>query len=1541
MGLSCRFPTALDPKEFWSLLVAGRDVIGDMPARRLAGDPRLLALDPRLRRGGFLDQIDELDAGFFGISPREAATMDPQQRLVLELGWEVLEDVGLTPDQVRGRAVGVFVGAIWDDWAALVARSASARESPHAMTGTHRSIIANRLSYALGVRGPSLTVDSAQSSSLVAVHVACESLARGESDLALAGGVNLIMSADSLAVSSGFGALSRRGYCATLDAGADGYVRGEGGGFVALKRLPDALAEGDRIYCVIRGSAVNSDGGGATLTAPDRAGQEAVIRAAYRSAGVSPASVQYVELHGSGTPVGDPIEAAALGGALGACADVAVGSVKTNLGHLEGAGGIAGLIKTALCVHHGRLVPSLHHESPNPEAMLDRWRLRVQTETTAWPAPDRPLVAGVTSIGMGGTNCHVVLEQAPIGERRAVAGPAATGPIPYVLSARTPAALRAQAERLLAHLDAHPDVALPDVAWALASTRSAFEHRAAVVAAERAELRAGLRALADDRPAPRLVQGERRPGGRVAFVFPGQGSQWPGMALQLLEAEPVFAAQMAACAAALDPYLDRPLLDALRDGSALERVEIVQPLLFAVMVSLAALWRHHGVTPSVVVGHSQGEVAAAYVAGALTLEDAARIIAVRSRLGAPLVTTSGVASVALGAAELDGRLARWAGRLSIAAHNGPHAAVVAGDAGALDQLIAECEAAGVRARRVPAAYASHSAHVEPLRDELVAALAAVRPCAARIPIVSSVTGEPVDGERLDAGYWYRNLRQPVQFHAALQAAAADLVIEVSPHPVLLAAIRDILGERAGGNAVGTLRRDDGGIDQFRLALAEAYAAGAAVDLTPCLGGARPVDLPTYAFQRQRYWLAADELDGPVGFDGPDGAEDDLDAPAAVELAPASRPGDAGAPALADVVRAHVAAVLGHRRPDDVAMTRTFRDLGVDSGLSAQICDRLGRAIGARLTTSELFDHPTPAALAERLEQLRGPRAPSAGAARASLPRATRAARRRIRPDEPIAIVGMACRLPGGIDDPDGLWQLLADRGDAITGFPTDRGWDLSRLDVASATRYGGFVRHACEFDAELFGISPREALAMDPQQRVLLELAWEAFEAAGLDPQRLRGSRTGVFVGAMATDYGPRLHEVGAVDDAAVGYSLTGISGSVLSGRIAYTFGLEGAAVTFDTACSSSLVAVHHAMQAIRQGECAMALAGGVTIMATPGIFTEFSRQRGLASNGRCKAFAAGADGTAWAEGAGLLVLEPLAEAQRKGHRVLAVLRGSAINQDGASNGLTAPNGLAQQRVIRDALARAGLAGSDVDAVEAHGTGTRLGDPIEAQALLATYGQDRPEDRPLWLGSIKSNLGHTQAAAGVAAIIKMALALDRGVLPATLHVDEPSPHVDWTAGRVELLRDAVPWPARPGDRPRRAGVSSFGISGTNAHVIVEEAPVARRAPGRADAPAVAVPAPAVVPIVVTARTAEALRAQAARLAARLEAGSEGSDGSVADLGHALATRRAMWSHRAVVVASDRATLARGLAALASGATDPQLVVGASQRADRPVFVFPG
>ncbi|WP_394831345.1 SDR family NAD(P)-dependent oxidoreductase [Pendulispora rubella] len=2918
VGMACRFPGAPDLQGFWQLLRDGVDAVGEVPATRWLGSAP--GDEPALRKGAFLEDVEGFDAAFFGVSPREAAVMDPQQRLMLEMSWAALEDAGISPGELEGTSTGVFTGAIWADYETVVRRAGEHGRQVHTSSGLHRSILANRVSYVLGLHGPSLSIDTACSSGLVAVHLACEALHRGEATLALAGAVNLNLLPESTIEVAKFGALSPHGRCFTFDARADGYVRGEGAGVVVLKPLSRAQADGDRIYCVVRGSATNNDGASNGLTAPNPKAQEAVLRDAYRRAGVAPAAVHYVEAHGTGTPLGDPIEARALSAVLcqdrAADAPLRVGSVKTNIGHLEGAAGIAGFIKAALSIHQGFIPSSLHFESPNPNIAFEEWRLRVPQSTEAWPDAATPRTAGVSSFGFGGTNAHVVLqspqedraelftfERGPqrvavvarsreerrdlldaflrnerkpglhAGEARAARGPvfvfsgqgkqrpgmgqellasepvfretiarcdalvrrhldwslldelrapasasrlddvsvvlptlvsleialvalwrswgirpaavvgysfgeiaaahaagvlgledamlvachegrlvrrthgqgamalvglswdetgellrahragqarifpairnstASTvvagepaaldalladlaqrgvfhrrvdmdvaphspfvhglrdeflealqgirpgrasipfmstlaaswleaddcGPLhwvrnfvepvqfapavvrlgelgfdtfvevgphplvaraiestlesvtvlatlhaqqderstmletmgalfvrgigpgpkpdalPVLLSAKSDEALRAQAARLRAHLEQHPEVALADIAFSLATRRTHFAHRAAIVAGDRTTVGDALESLAREGSAPGTALGLAAGPGKLVFVFPGQGSQWANMAVSLLDSSPVFRARIEACARALAPHVSWSLLAVLRgeEGApSLDRVDVVQPVLFAVMVSLAAVWQSLGIVPDAVVGHSQGEIAAACVAGALSLEDAAKVVALRARTLTRLAGRGAMASVELDAAELEARLQPYGDRLALAARNSPRSALVSGDPDAVDALVAELSAAQRFARKVRVDYASHCAHIDAIADELREQLAGLTPRAPAVPLYSTVTGSRLDGAEMDAAYWFHNIRQGVRFVETTRSLLADghrFFLEVSPHPVLNLALRETFedgGHATTAAAAGSLRRNEGEFARLLLSLGELHARGLRVDWNAFFAPFAPrrVDLPTYAFQHARYWLeapssrhadvasaglasaehpllgaatpladsdgylftarlsleshpwlaehrvfgvpvlpgtafleialvaahrlgleqveeltleaplalptrgavvvqislaapdeagrralsvhartdndapwtrhasgllapraveapfdlrawpppgaVAQSIDGmyerlaevglgygpsfqglravwtrgeelfaeaelpeakeaslfglhPALLDGalhalvPRGADGALDAvmpfswqgvslravnasalrvrfvrrsaeQASLEIADAggeavasveslslrparkgvrradallrvdwieaagssaplpawgehdvpslldalakgtslpevvlvsfrptetadvvrdahaateealallrawlteerlastalvvlteraiaARPGDdvrdlvhapiwglvrsaqsehpertlvlvdtdgseasrralhgvldgepqvalreghrlvprlarvqrddalapppdaawrldipakgtleslalvpypdaaaplahgqvrvalraaglnfrdvfdalgmlpddwgrrlgsegagvvtevgpgvvdfvpgdrvmglfdaafapvavsdhlrlvrmprgwsfvqaASAPivfltayyALVDLGRlrpgervlvhagaggvgtaalqiarhlgaevfataspgkwdalrafgldeAHIASsrtldfephfrdttqghgfdvvldclarefvdaslrlvapggrflemgksdirdslevasahpgtmyrafdlfdagaeriqqmlgelralfergilrpppittfdmqravpafrglaqarhvgklvftlprtlgatahgtvlvtggtgtlgallarhlvtqygvkhllllsrrgpeapgrealqheleaagasvtfaacdasnrgaleallgsipadrplaavvhaagtlddglitdltperlhavlrtkidgavhlheltreldldafvlfasisgVLGgpgqanyaaanvfldalahHRRArglpavsldwgywaertgltahlteqdlrrmargglralssdeglalfdaavsgldaavvpaafdaaalrgetpapmlrglvrtvvtrkvvaqDTQAATleqrlaslpeaereralfeivrtevgtvlglpasgvldgnRPLREHGLDSLMAVELRNRLGAAVGLRLPATLLFDHPTPQAVVRFLTtQLVGP---------STEPGEHRTVVASSSTEDPIAIVAMSCRFPGGVHTPEELWQLLVEGKDAISSFPENRGWELDMLRDAgkSFAQAGGFLHDADRFDPAFFGISRRETLAIDPQQRLLLETAWEAFERAGLDPLTLQGTSCGVFVGIFENGYITQRVHAGLED--LRGYISTGSFGSVASGRIAYTLGLEGPAISVDTACSSSLVSLHLASRALRQGECSLALVGGVTVMATPSTFLEMNTDSAGAPDGRCKAFSADADGAGWSEGVGMLLLERLSDAQRHGHPVLAVVRGSAVNQDGRSQGLTAPNGPAQERVIRQALANAGVTADVIDAVEAHGTGTALGDPIEAQALLATYGSAHSEERPVWLGSLKSNMGHTQAAAGVGGIMKMVLALQHGLLPKTLHAERPSEHVDWSTGTLRLLTEAVPWPARDG--ARRAAVSSFGISGTNAHVVLEEAPPLPGPPPGGEGAVTAVP----VVVLLSAKSEAALRAQIERLHAHLV---QQPEFGIVDVAFSLATTRSHFEHRATFVATDRDAL---LDALANAVTAPSPPGGGS------------
>ncbi|MEE4590641.1 SDR family NAD(P)-dependent oxidoreductase [Streptomyces sp. DSM 41524] len=2066
VAMSCRYPGDVGgPEDLWELVTGGRDAISGFPGNRGWDLENLYDPDPDRQgtvyatEGGFLHDADQFDPAFFGISPREATVMDPQQRLLLETSWEAFERAGIDPAALRGSRTGVFVGAAYQGYIPDWPHMPEGLEG-HLVTGISASIMSGRVAYTLGLEGPAVTIDTACSSSLVALHLACQSLRQGDCSLALAGGAAVMGAPMGLIGFARQRGLAQDGRCKAFAEGADGMGLGEGVGMLLLERLSDARRNGHKVLAVVRGSAVNQDGASNGLTAPNGRSQQRVIRQALANAALTAEQIDAVEAHGTGTPLGDPIEAGALLATYGkdraADRPVLIGSLKSNIGHPQAAGGVGGVIKMVQAMRHGLLPRTLHAEERSSRIDWSAGAVELLTEAREWPRGEEPRRAAISAFGASGTNVHTILEEAPEEEPSETAAegdaPVGGGVVPWVLSAKSAAGLRAQAERLLTHVTARPGLSPADVGHSLATTRGRFDHRALVLGGDRDELIDALGALASGGESPRVVRGDgvMAPDARPVFVFPGQGSQWAGMAVELLDASPVFAGRIAECEAALSAFVEWSLADVLGDEKALGRVDVVQPALWAVMVSLAEVWRACGVRPAAVVGHSQGEIAAAVVAGALSLEDGARVVALRSQaIARGLAGHGGMMSVSESADRVRERVTAWDGRISVAAVNGPGSIVVSGDPEALRELQAECEAEDVRAKLIPVDYASHSAHVEELRDELLDVLAPIAPRRAEVPFCSTVTGDTIDTTGLDAGYWYTNLRETVELESAVRALSAagfGTFLEMSPHPVLTMPLQATAEDAV---VVGSLRRDEGGPERFIASLGEAFVRGVAVDWAAVCAGSTVVELPTYAFQRQRYWLegssapaegaavdadfwdaveredltalaAALEVDaeesslamvvpalaawrrarrersvldswryhvtwkplgdaltsahdrssagatwliaapagapegprvaealrergaqvrlvelteadavrealarglgeatadapptavlsllalvedpyragtaqplglalnvallqalGDTGADVPVwyatrgavsvGRADALDHPlqalswglgriAAVEYprrrgglvdlpgtlddravarlcgvlagrltdedqvavrasgvhgrrlvrAPAA-PADATAPwrprgtvlvtggtgglgahvarwlarggaehlvltgrrgpdapgaaelareiresgvrvtvaacdaadrdaladllatldadeapldavvhtagvlddgvldtltperadgvlrpkvdaalhlheltrdrelsafvlfssfagtlggpgqgsyaaanafldalaharraqglpatsvawgawsggglvdeavqarlratgvpamapdlaiaalqraldvadthvavadvewdrliaatpsldgaavlaelpdarraeavaattgeedtplaqrlaglspqeaekALADLVSTEVAAALGYADTAAVEAGRAFRELGFDSLTAVDLRNRLNAATGLRLPVTLVFDYPTVTALARFLLAESG-----AGEAAATAPAGPVPATVAV-DDDPIAIVAMSCRLPGGVTTPEELWRLLMDGRDAISDFPTDRGWDIEghydpdpdKPGTFYATG-GGFLHQADHFDPEFFGISPREALAIDPQQRLLLETSWETFERAGIDPASVKGTQAGVFIGASYNDYGSRFTRA---PEEFEGYLATGSASSVASGRISYTFGLEGPAVTVDTACSSSLVALHQAAQALRQGECSLALAGGVVVMSTLDTFIEFSRQRAMAPDGRCKAFSADADGAGWAEGVGMLLLERLSDARAGGHEVLALVRGSAVNQDGASNGLTAPNGPSQQRVIRQALAGAGLSAADVDAVETHGTGTRLGDPIEAQALMATYGQGRDADRPLWLGALKSNIGHTQAASGVAGIIKTVLALRHGVLPKTLHADERSPDVDWSAGAVELLTEAREWPET--GRPRRAGVSAFGVSGTNVHVVLEQgpedtAPVAGRT---VDSD--------VVPWVLSARGETALRAQAGRLRAHLE---ERPELRPVDVGYALATGRSAFGHRAVVVGAERAELLRGLAELASG-TAPETV---ADTAGKTAFLFTG
>ncbi|MGO9351827.1 MAG: type I polyketide synthase, partial [Mycobacterium sp.] len=2096
VGYALRVPGAADADEFWDVLQQGRDAVSEVPPDRWDVD-EFYDPDPDApgkivsRRAGFIEDVTGFDAPFFGVSKRETMLMDPQHRLLLETAWQAVEHSGTAPSALANTKTGVFIGLGTHDYLQLISEEVPYAEiDSYQAIGSSAAAGAGRISYGMGLQGPAVTVDTACSSSLVAVHQACQALRFGECDAALAGGVNVLLSPKSVMTFARAKMLAPDGKCKTFDAAADGYVRGEGCGVIVVKRLDDAIRDGDRIRAVIRGSAVNQDGASGGLTVPNGVAQQRVIAEALACAGVAPGDVGYLEAHGTGTSLGDPIEVQAAGAVLGDGRDanrpLLIGSVKTNIGHLEAAAGIAGLIKVVLSLEHEELPKHLHFRNPSPHIPWDRLPVRVVDETLAWPRDGRPRIAGVSSFGFSGTNSHVILEEAPAEVSQVAAAPVLPSDdrrfslLP--LSARSPEALVQLADGYRNWLAAHPEASLVDVCFTAGAARSHFEHRAALVVNSTESARETLGALADNRPAPGLLRGECTDKPRTAWLFTGQGSQYAGMARELFETEPVFAATMAQCAAVVADVLERPLLDVIFDmdgpdaADTLRQTSYAQPALFAVEMGLARLWQSWGFQPDVVLGHSVGQYSAACVAGVFSLEDGALLMAERGRLFGSLPAGGRMVAVFAAAERVESFTDQFPS-LSVAAYNGANT-VLSGPGQDLEQAVARLTDDGLRCDWLDTSHAFHSSLLDPILDEFESYANRFEFGPPQKTLVCNRTGAALGrSAKLDGAYWRRHARQPVEFAKSVRTLSdlrCTMLLEIGPQPVLTAsAMRAWPDPATAPRAIASLRKNNPELRQITEAVANAYIVGHVPNfgaLQP--GPARKLDLPTYPFQHRQYWFCEERvrptqqgsnqssaasteavrlledgrfeelaalLDGggdqqtvdvlkqlaaqhnqqrkaqsitdsryeirweksAVAASGAKGGEgsawllvsDDANAvqplvdvltarghrhrilgvpvsdadeerlAAALRAAVADEPttrilhlaaidsdtapstqsllrmqhqvlsgtrrlfcaaaaaelrvpiwlithgaqrvtgADTVSPAqsclwgfgraaslehprlwggLADLsqggadqwsrlidylvaapagedqialrdqavyvprltrragqptatplvlrddatylvtgglgaigleVAAYLAAhgarhlVLTSRRaPSDAAQQRIdaiceqsgcevrviaadvanphdvarvlatvraelpplagvvhaageisttplqalddaevdrvfagkvwgawnlseatlntsgmqldfflstssiagvwgaggqtaysaanafldglawrlreqgvpgisvnfgpwlgagmadeaaraeldkrgvkplspadalagmaelmassgtgtshgvvaridwasflplyqvagkrsflahlqrevpesapaptasgatqlveqltlapaqqrkklvvdylrdvvaevtridaaeirdeagFFDVGMDSLMAVELRRRVEQAVGKELPSTLAMDYPRLVDVADFLlgDVLSiGAPAPSAPAP------AQPAAAVTMHTDEPIAIVAVACRFPGA-PDPEAYWELLSGAVDAIREIPDDR-FDVDEYydpDPEAPgkiyTRYGGYLDRIDGFDPEFFGISPREAVWMDPQQRLMLEIAWEGLERAGYSPASLRGSRTGVFVGVAANEYSQLLNANSV--ETIEAHFITGNALNVIAGRVAFALGLEGPAMAVDTACSASLVAVHQACQALHSGDCDMALAGGVNVLVSPASIVATSRARMLSADGRCKTFDAAANGYARSEGCGVLVLKRLSDAERDGDRICAVIRGSAVNQDGASSGLTVPNGGAQQRLIAATLARAGVEGRDVDYLEAHGTGTSLGDPIEVQAAAAVYGAGRDPNRPLLIGSAKTNIGHLESAAGIAGLIKVVLSLQHEALPQNLHFENPSPNIPWDSLPVRVVDKAIPWHAE--GRPRRAGTSSFGFSGTNAHVLIEEAPPQSEVSAgdvEAEAPEQTTGDEPLGVLPMSARSPEALVALAQRYGTWLEAHPEVD---ITDVCFTAGAGRSHFEHRAALVVDSVQGARELLAGLAENRLGPGAVRGECGDPPKTAWLFTG
>ncbi|MEE2732396.1 MAG: SDR family NAD(P)-dependent oxidoreductase [Pseudomonadota bacterium] len=1986
IGLGCRLPGgANSPERLWELLQNGEDAIVDMVDQRWVGDD-FYDPDPEAvgklytKANGLVDDVDQFDAEFFGIAPVEATLMEPQQRLLLETTWDSLEHAGIAPDSLMGTKTGVFVGICHMGYSHMQAQYGSLEDiSPYNGTGNSHSVASGRLSYLLGLQGPSLSVDTACSSSLVAIHLAIQSLRKGESDMALAAGVNLILEPTTSMIFARAGMLSPDGRCKTFDGDANGYVRGEGCGTVVLKRLSDALRDGDNVLAVVRGSAVNQDGKSQGITAPNELAQEKVLRAALEDARVKPEDVSYIEAHGTGTPLGDPIELAALNTVYGQQRSdkLVVGSIKTNMGHLEAAAGVAGFIKLVLSIHNQTIPRHLHFAKPNPYIDWSTIAIEVPTEQRQWKAPVR--IGGLSSFGFSGTNCHIIVEQAPIPADINDEKPATQfAPDLLTISAKTKDALQAYLQN---YADA---LALPsvqgydwnDVCFTAAKGRNHFRHRATVLAGSAQEAADKLNGLLKNGDATGIAINDvgTNPA-KMAFMFTGQGAQFAGMGQDLYEKFPVFKTALDTVAELMTAELDQPLLSIMwGDNTALlDETQYTQPAIFALQYALTQLWTSLGVQAACVTGHSIGEYAAAVYAGVMSLEDAVKMICARGRLMASECSRGAMAAVFASAEETRNVIETLDSVIDIAAVNGPRNCVISGEKPAVEQAVALLSDESIKAKLLTVSHAFHSPMMQPMLDKFAQVVEQVKLKAPRIRFISSKTGKTATQDVKNAQYWVEHVRDAVLFLEAAKELGQQKIqacLEVGPGANLVKLAPQCIESAQPITYLHSVDRDGNESAHLTSVIASLHCAGANLNWKNLfIGGERTrVDLPTYPYQKQSFWVdkirignyskaagmsfgrllyntdwfaaalpetaepnfsdvvvigaapawlaplqakaqvlqlaldldaaaikaalaplqakaqeagqvlpvlvlaptmpaSLDDISGVVhnqihaamavakgiivgsdasnpariwcvsenaygqhnvnlaaypmlgfakGFaleagelwggivdlsgsaeqmgvalltelcanaledvvriegeqrevlrlgqdrlpshtlvkldadasylvtgglgglglyvadalarsgarhlvlmsrrgslDGLEGeraeriaqlqqqgvsfsvANVDVADAAAVadlvgELAQSSHPlkGIVHAAGISDIALAHdmtfeqwqevtrsklegalnlhtasadvkldlfvvfssIASVWGSggmahyaaanhfldglvdyrraqglpatgfnwgpwggagmatgdaaeeaerrglkpfdpesaielmtkawsggnahqtvvdidwsrfreilemRRPhpmfgtlgrslaatsgvtgeksaffkslipleteerqakivgylqelfgrvtgkgSDVDPEMPLMDLGIDSIMALEIKKQVEGDTGQAMKATLIFDYPTINKIAEYFAvNLYGEEAEAAHFTAGSFH------------GEPIAIVGIGCKMPMAPNGPGDFWNLLKNGQCGINDEPSER-WDikqyLDKNEDAPGKTYtlsAGLVDDIESFDGKLFGIAPREIESMEPQQRLVLEASWSSLENAGYAPNALNGTRTGVFVGVGANEY-IRACATGAREEDIM-FIPTGNALNVIAGRVAFNLGLQGPTMTVDTACSSSAVAIHLASQSLRNGECDMALAGGVNAMVMPETFVALSKAHMLSKEGRCKTFDESADGYVRGEGVGVLALKRLSDAERDGDNIVAVIKGSAINQDGRSSSLTAPNGPSQENVIRAALANAGLTVDDVDWVETHGTATPLGDPIEVQSLEAVYCTNRSSENPLIISSVKTNIGHLESAAGVSSVMKAALSLQHAEIPPHLHFNKFNPHIAVDASKFTIPTESREW--KTGERKRRVGISSFGFSGTNVHMILEEAPQRKEVINATERTSHV--------LSLSGKTEGAVMGLAKRYAEFLQNDNlNAQEAALADIAFTANTARQHFEHRVAVVAPDKAAMVDKLKQVAEG-----------------------